>query len=169
MGDHVYVQENSKIIKPLCNTSKGAAWLTTVTSPSHSWKKLKHSAKKPTPVSHSTSTAYWRRRTQKKVWIKNESTVSDHLSLIIPDKLYTTERENTTKLWTGNTSTHTSQSGSSRMQNVSKFWRMRIRNTEKTVQNQNWVAFNKVLFTRIGYLKHPWNRNGERHCGIRAS
>lgn len=85
--------------------------------------------------------------------------MSDHLSLIILDKLYTTER---LKLRTGNTSTHTSQSGSSRRQNVSKFWRLRIiRNTEKTGQNQNWVTFNKVLFTRIGYLKLPWNRNGE--------
>lgn len=54
--------------------------------------------------------------------------MSDHLSLIILDKQYTTER---LKLWTGNTSTHTSQSGSSRRQNMSKFWRMRIRNTEK--------------------------------------
>lgn len=134
-------------------------------------KKWKHSAMKPTRVSHPTSTAYWRRRAQMKVLNKKRKhsewpLITDHLSLIILDKLYTTER---LKLWTGNTSTHTSQSGSSRRQNVSKFWRMRIRNTEKTGQNKKWVTFNKVLFTRIGHLKLPWNRIGERHCGFRAS
>lgn len=40
-------------------------------------------------------------------------------------------------LWTGNTSTHTSQSGSSRRQNVGEFWRMRITNTDNTGQNKN--------------------------------